>query len=307
MAEVTVVFADLTGSTGVFESLGNAMATQAITRLTQWIGKVCESHGGHVVKYLGDGALLVFLENNDALAAVTEMQRIHITRIENWPDPLKMRLQVGMARGEVVEQNNDVFGDAVNVASRLSDLSGADQILATEAVIGRLVADSPVRCRCLGSLDIRGRSEACVVYRVEWQPESQSEFFTLQAGLTSSLPQALAPPKAIRLSWLDIQAVFMSGDLPIFLGRDEDSHFVVNDPRVSRTHARIEWRAGKFYLEDLSSYGTWVRFSDSAAVVALRRQECVLPLEGDIALGAPFEDFTVPTVKFKFPEAQFGA
>ena len=80
----------------------------------------------------------------------------------------------------------------------------------------------------------------------------------------------------------------------------------MQDPRVSRRHARIEWRAGKFYLEDVSSYGTWVRFSDSAAVVALRRQECVLLQEGEIALGAPFEDFTVPTVSFKFPAGQAG-
>ena len=72
------------------------------------------------------------------------------------------------------------------------------------------------------------------------------------------------------------------------------------DPRVSRKHARIEWRAGKFYLEDVSSYGTWVRFADSTAIVALRRQECVLLLDGEIALGASFEDFTVPTVIFKF-------
>ena len=59
MAEVTVVFADLTGSTGVFESLGNAKATKAITRLTQWIGQVCEANHGRVVKYLGDGVLIV--------------------------------------------------------------------------------------------------------------------------------------------------------------------------------------------------------------------------------------------------------
>jgi len=307
MAEVTVVFADLTGSTGVFESLGNAKATLAITRLTQWIGKICEGHGGHVVKYLGDGVLIVFPQNNDALEAVTELQRVHCERIESWPDPLKMRLQVGMARGEVVEQDGDIFGDAVNVASRLSDLSGPDQILATEVVIGQLAADSPVRFRCLGALDIRGRSEACVVHRIEWQPEMLSEFYTLQAGLTHSSAQAVAMPKPIELSWLDVQRVFMSSDLPIFLGRDGDAHFVVQDPRVSRAHARIEWRAGKFYLEDVSSYGTWVRFSDSAAVVALRRQECVLPLEGEIALGAPFEDFTVPTVSFKFPVTQVGA
>ena len=48
MADVTVVFADLTGSTGLFESLGNTKATRAITSLTQWIGKVCAAHGGRV-------------------------------------------------------------------------------------------------------------------------------------------------------------------------------------------------------------------------------------------------------------------
>jgi adenylate cyclase len=306
MAEVTVVFADLTGSTGVFESLGNVKATQIITRLTQWIGKVCEGRNGRVVKYLGDGVLMVFPQSNDALETVIELQRVHCERIENWPDPLKMRLQVGMACGEVVEQDGDIFGDAVNVASRLSDLSGADQILATEVVIGQLALDSPVRFRCLGTLDIRGRREACIVHRIEWQSEMLSELLTLPAGLAPSPSEAMATPQVIDLSWLDVHAIFISSDLPIFLGRDGDAHFVVQDPRVSRTHARIEWRAGKFYLEDISSYGTWVRFSDSAAVVALRRQECVLPLQGEIALGASFGDFSVPVVSFKFPVTRVG-
>jgi adenylate cyclase len=306
MAEVTVVFADLTGSTGVFESLGNAKATQVITQLTQWMGSVCEGRNGRVVKYLGDGVLMLFTQSNDALETATELQRVHCERIENWPDPVKMRLQVGMAYGEVVEQDGDIFGDAVNVASRLSDLSGPDQILATEVVIGQLAPDSPVRSRCLGALDIRGRSESCIVHRIEWQSEMLSELLTLQASLTPSPSKAEATPQAIQLSWLDVYAVFMSSDLPIFLGRDGDAHFIVQDPRVSRTHARIEWRAGKFYLEDVSSYGTWVRFSDSAAVVALRRQECVLPLEGEIALGASFEDFSVPMVSFTFPVTRVG-
>ncbi|MGH8846930.1 MAG: FHA domain-containing protein [Polaromonas sp.] len=307
MAEVTVVFADLTGSTGVFESLGNAKATQAITRLTQWIGRVCEGRGGHVVKSLGDGVLIVFPVNSDAIETVTELQRVHRERIRNWPDPLKMRLQVGMARGEIVEHDGDCFGDAVNVASRLSDLSGPEQILATDTVIQDLPDDSPVRCRCLGSMDIRGRSEACVVHRIEWQTEVLSAFFTMPASLTPSpLAKPAAPPAAIELAWLDVQAAFASIELPIFLGRDHDAQFVVQDPRVSRRHARVEWRAGKFYLEDVSSYGTWVRFSDGAAVVALRRQECVLLQEGEIALGAPFEDFTVPTVSFKFLAGRAG-
>lgn len=301
MEKFTVVFADLTGSTGVFESLGNAKATQAITRLTQWIGEVCKSHRGHVVKYLGDGVLILFKESKNAIEAATELQQVHHNRIRKWPEPLKMRLQIGMARGGVVEHDADCYGDAVNVASRLSDLSGPDQILASDTVIQQLPDNSIVRSRCMGEIPIRGRTESCLVHRIEWQTEVLSEVFTMPASLMS-LPrgQSVIEPAFIVLSWLDINIRFSSAELPIFLGRDTSAQFVVQDPRVSRKHAQIEWRDGKFYLEDISSYGTWVRFSDSSITIALRRQECVLLQDGEMALGASFEDFTVPTVLFSF-------
>ncbi len=300
MAEVTVVFADLTGSTGIFEALGNAKATQAVTRLTDWLGKVCVARGGTVVKNLGDGVLMVFSRNSDAVEAVIEMQRLHTERIKTWPEKLKMRLQVGLARGEVIEQAGDYFGDTVNVASRLSDLSGPDQILGTETVIDSLPDDTLVRFRSLGAMDIRGRNESCAVYRVEWQNEVLSDFFTVPAVLTPTPLNPAAPQGgSIEMSWLDVSATFASTQLPIHIGRVADAQFVVNDPRVSRLHAKIMWRAGKFYLEDVSSYGSWVRFSSGDAIVALRRQECVLLGGGEIALGAPFEDFSVPTVSFK--------
>ena len=305
MAEVTVVFADLTESTGVFEALGNAKATQAITRLTDWLGRVCVARGGRVVKNLGDGVLMVFTDNTQAVDAVSEMQLIHTQRIKTWPDKIKMHLQIGMARGEVIEQDGDFFGDAVNVASRLSDLSGPGQILGTDSVINQLPPDSLVRFRSLGSMDIRGRNEACMVYRVEWQNEVLSDFFTVPAPLSAS-PSAnkgATEMGAIDLAWLDVEASFTSDQLPVHLGRDAEAEFMVNDPRVSRLHAKIVWRAGKFYLEDVSSYGTWVRFAGSHAIVALRRQECVLLVGGEIALGASFDDFTVPTVSFKFPSS----
>ena len=305
MADVTVVFADLTGSTGVFESLGNARATQAITRLTQWIGKVCAAHDGRVVKYLGDGVLVIFSDNEAAVRAVIELQRLHQQRVGDWPESMKMGLQIGLARGEIVEQAGDCFGDAVNLASRLSDLSGREQILATTGVIEQLGEASQVHSRCLGSLEIRGRTESCVVHRIEWQAEIQSDLLTVRAALALGTddPRAASTQPRIELSWLDAHTEFTQNQLPVFLGRDAEAQFVVEDPRVSRRHANIEYRAGNFYVEDVSSYGTWVRFSDTKAVIALRRQECVLMADGEIALGAPFEDFTVPTVRFKFQTA----
>jgi adenylate cyclase len=301
MAEFTVVFADLTGSTGVFEKLGNAKATQSITRLTQWIGQICEKQGGDVVKSLGDGVLILFKESRDAVEAAIELQKIHYERIRHWPLPLKMRLQIGMARGDVVKQDGDCYGDAVNVASRLSDLSGSEQILVSESVIRQLPNTFTVRSRCLGPMMIRGRTEACIVHRVEWQDEVLSEVFTMPARLMpSSGNKQGVNPACIELSWLDLNAKFTTAQLPLYLGRDADAQFIVQDPRVSRAHAMIDWRAGKFYLKDISSYGTWVRFSNGDSIIPLRRQDCVLLHNGQMALGASFEDFTVPTVDFRF-------
>ncbi|MDP2369044.1 MAG: adenylate/guanylate cyclase domain-containing protein, partial [Rhodoferax sp.] len=81
----TVVFTDLIGSTGVFEALGNAKATQVVREITQWIASVCESNGGRVVKTMGDGVLALFPSNSCAIDAVVEMQRKQQQRILQLP------------------------------------------------------------------------------------------------------------------------------------------------------------------------------------------------------------------------------
>jgi adenylate cyclase len=305
-ATTTVVFADLTGSTGVFEALGNERATKAITKLTQWIGEVSQAHGGRVVKTLGDGVLAVFPDGQGAVDAVVEMQRVHQKRIATWPAGLRMRLQIGMACGEVVVVDGDCYGDAVNVASRLSDLSGAEQIWATDTTIDQISDPSGgVRFRSLGPINIRGKAETRVVYRVEWQEEVHSELLTAPADLSMLGTRPVgAQAGRIDLSWLDQQKSFSSNELPIHLGRTSEAEFMVNDQRVSRLHAGIEWRNNAFILTDLSSFGTWVRFAGSQTELALRRSDCVLHGSGDIALGAPFDDFTVPTVSFTLTEAR---
>lgn len=294
----TVVFADLTGSTKVFEAMGNAKATETVTRLIQWIGGVCEAHGGRVVKSLGDGVFAVFLGGTSATSAVLELQRNHQKRLQSWPAPLRMDLQIGVASGEVVEVDGDCYGDAVNLASRLSDLAGPGQIWATESVIAQL-REGDVNHRNLGPINIRGKNEMPVVHRIDWQDEV-SEFFTMPAALTPGKPQDSSFGQ-IELAWLDVRSLYRATELPIHLGRVDDAQFVVNDPRVSRLHARIEARQGSCVLVDVSTYGTWVRFHGTAGAsgeIALRREECVLHGSGEIGLGAPLSDFSAPTIAF---------
>lgn len=300
MAERTIAFVDLTGSVSIYETLGNNRAAQIITQLLQWIGATGQQHGGQLVKTLGDGVLLSFRDNRRAVEATTTIQRQHAQRLAQWPEELRLlMMQIGMARGPVVEVDGDCFGDAVNVASRLSDLAGPEQILVTDTVIGELGQGTGVRNRRLGPMRIRGRVEPCEVFRIEWQIEMASDFLTLPADLHALRRPAAATFGGIELGWLDVRRLFRLADMPISMGRVPEASFVVNDPRVSRIHAHIDWRSGQFVLEDSSSYGTWVRFAGAPNVIALRRQDCLLHGNGEIAMGAPFADYSVPTVSFR--------
>ena len=102
----------------------------------------------------------------------------------------------------------------------------------------------------------------------------------------------------IELKWLDQKKSFNAFDLPIHIGRTHQVEFVVTDARVSRTHARLDWRNGSVVLVDLSSYGCWVRFAGSGSDLLLRREECVLHGNGEISLGTPFSDPSAPVVGF---------
>lgn len=298
--QTTVVFADLMGSTGVFETIGSARGSRVVTELTQWISEICIAHRGRVIKTLGDGVLAVFEHAPDAIDAVVEMQRDNQKRLSQSTAGTRLPIRIGVARGEVEFIDDDCYGDAVNVASRLSDLSGPHQIWVNEPSLADSDETDGVRFRPLGPITIRGRAEACQVFQVEWHENLSSDLMTMQASIDpeqDQLDKAVLGGEVV-LSWLTLQRRFRSSQLPIHIGRVSQAEFVVNDPRVSRAHARIDWRNGSILLVDISTYGSWVRFFGGGSDLLLRREECVLHGSGEIALGASFADVTVPTVKF---------
>ncbi|TWO70270.1 FHA domain-containing protein [Caenimonas sedimenti] len=298
-ARTTVMFADLTGSTGVFEALGNEAATQTITGLTNWIGQVCQQHHGRVVKTLGDGVLALFPDGENAIEAVVHMQREHEKRKKARGPAHLMDLQVGLDCGEIVEVDGDCYGDAVNVASRMADLSGGRQIWATDSVTGQVEYPAPgVRFHALGNVTIRGKAQQRKVFRVEWE-DLATDMMTLPGYAAPKAPGGGPLAQGlIELTYLDQCQEFPAENLPVHMGRAREAEFVVNDRHVSRLHARIEWRNPTFVLVDLSSFGTSVRFTGAQTVLTLRRDECVLHDSGEIALAPSFDDLMVPTVNF---------
>lgn len=289
----TVVFADLVGSTSMFGRLGDESASRFVTLLVTTLSKVFEQHSGRVVKLLGDGLFVVFAHESDALSACVTIQR----RLMDQPmrpdgSGAPVQVQVGIESGEVVEIDGDCFGDTVNSAARLAELAGAAQILTTQSVWSALGPMQQSSLRSLGPMHLRGRAEASHVYRVEWQ-DGRDEDATMMGR---SIP--LDPARLVLALVAGEQMVKIHASSPkISIGRGADASLVLNDPRVSRMHATVQWRGGHFVLGDASSYGTWVYFGNQSEAVVLRRTECYLVGSGQIVAGCERKDGS-PLISF---------
>lgn len=292
----TVLFADLRGSTGLFEKLGNAEAASVVTQSVALMVQVVGACGGQVIKTLGDGLMAVFEQPQGGIDAADEMHESLERIVAEGPRSGALRpalkLQIAMALGEVVELNGDCFGDAVNVAARLLDSAGDNETLTTQQVLEGIDTEHRGRFRSLSKLQLRGRQEPVQVYRLETRRFGE----TVATLFESSIPTPA--PDGIRLAWLDVTRVFAGVDLPAVLGRSPQATYCIDDTRVSRSHARVEWHGGTFQVSDLSYNGTYVRFAGRDEVVALRRGSCTLHGSGVICLGASPTDPTAPTVHF---------
>jgi len=298
ITERTVLFADLRGSTALFESLGNAEATSVVTHCVNAVGQPVLSRGGTVIKTLGDGLMAVFDDPRDALEAAVEMHdtldAIATRGSERGASSglRALRLQVAMARGEVVEMAGDCYGDAVNVAARLLDHAGDNETLITVEVMQDLSLEMRARFRSLDRLVLRGRVEPVQVFVMGGRRRAGDGQPTQFSGVAQDFE-----PDGLRLTWTSLARVFASQQMPVVLGRSPQATFCVDDSRVSRSHARVDWHGGAFQLTDLSYNGTFVRFNDGE-IVSLRRGTCTLHGSGAIGLGGPPTDPGAAAVEF---------
>src|SRR6266404_1437308 len=167
---VTIVFADLIGSTALHERLDAESARLFVERYYQAMRGAVEAYGGSVTQLLGDGVMAVFgmprVREDDALRAVhagvaiqrafRELAHAHIGATG---------LRVAVNTGEIIATDaNDMIGDPVNVAARLQEQGRDGDVVIGEAT-QRLVADL-VTLAPLGTVSLKGRSEAVAAYRV---------------------------------------------------------------------------------------------------------------------------------------------
>ncbi len=169
---VTLLFADLAGSTALHERLDPESARRFMESYYALAREAVEHHGGTLAKLLGDGVLAVFgvprVAEDDAIRAVragVAMQDAFRALAERKRGLVgETGLRVAINTGEVVVQGEEILGDPVNVAARLQERARDGDVVMGEAT-RRLVA-SQVSLEFLGSFELKGRAEAVKAYRV---------------------------------------------------------------------------------------------------------------------------------------------
>ncbi|HEX4510905.1 MAG TPA: adenylate/guanylate cyclase domain-containing protein [Burkholderiaceae bacterium] len=293
-----VLFADLRGSTSLYELIGNADASEVVTETVDAIARRVPATGGVLVKTLGDGLMSVFPTATQAVDAADQMheeldvvmaRRASITGFGE----ARLQLQVCVALGETVEVSGDFFGDAVNVAARLLDHAGDNETLVTADVMRALPVESRSMFRSLDRVRLRGRVEPVEVHIL-----SRRGLDTAPT-LVGSPAMGLPGPESVVLIWGNIRRRFGAADMPVVIGRGAAADMQIDDARVSRSHCRIDLIGATLQLSDLSINGTFVRFASEDEIVSLRRGSCTLHGSGEVGLSGSPEDPGVAAMLFE--------
>lgn len=276
--DVAVMFADVTGSTKLYESLGDDNANRIIGKVIDVMAKITEMYQGHVIKTIGDEIMCRFTSATDCVRAARECQEEISQGIQG--ETVEISIKVGLHFGPaILMEDGDVFGDAVNVAARMAGIAKGAQIITTEDTIKLLDADLQDISRQFDKTAVKGKEEEIIIYQVVWETSDDVTRIEISAdGEAAGLSHLV-------IEYQDQKTSIASNDNRTFvIGRGVQSDLLCQTRLASRSHATVEFRRGKFHLSDQSSNGTFVKTDDGESIF-LRRQELMLWGSGQIGLG----------------------
>ena len=270
-----ILFADVTGSTTIYEKLGDKPAAKAIESCLALLREAVGAQNGRVVKNIGDEIMAVFRTAADACEAAKSMQ--YKVGMMAPVSGIKLAIRVGFHFGPVLEENNDFWGDAVNTAARLAGLAKATEIYTSGVTAMALPAEMRLLLRDLSAISVKGKQDELQVYAVTWEESGDS---TRLASMESSARFELTLHIRIGEKSLD----FPADKSVLTLGRDPAADVQVREKTASRRHAKIERRGVQYYLVDESTNGTYLHV-DGDREILLRRDQAMLRGNGRISFG----------------------
>lgn len=287
--EVAILFADVVGSTQLYDKFGDTKASETVARCLGIMKDATHQFRGTVIKTIGDEVMATFPSVDDAMSAASQMQK----RIGSGSDDdIPVSIRIGCHFGPVVQEQNDIFGAAVHTANRMTSQAKAKQIVISGASVERMGPEWQAQTRQIDVATVRGRIDEVALFELLWQPEEATSMLP-----TIDWESKNSGPSKLTVTFRDRTVVVDEKRKGINMGRADDNDLVVKGNLISRIHARIEMRRGKFILIDQSTNGTFLE-NERGEEIFIRRDSTELFGEGIIGLGRVAKPGTPLAVHF---------
>jgi adenylate cyclase len=272
---LTVLFADVAGSTRLYERCGDKEALRRVGECLAVAKEAVLANDGEVIKTIGDELMCLFPNSGAATLAACAMQ----SGVHGLPQAgdAPMALRIGYQSGPVLRRDGDVFGDTVNVAARIVGMAASGQILLGDTACETLPSYLRFGLRTLGHAAVRGRATEVRLHEIVWDLAADLTVVGGTVALKSTPASPLLELRMGTLAWRVERGA-------ITIGRDAANQVVLGTKRASRSHARIESRDGRFVLCDLSANGTFIQ-NGSGGFTRLCGEEATLTGTGTLTFG----------------------
>jgi len=289
-----IMFADVAGSTRLYERLGDQTANQMINGAINLASKLIKKHQGIIVKTIGDEVMCRFTCADNAIQCACELHEL----MEKQPiqNGVGLVFRIGLNWGPaILQEDGDIFGDAVNLAARMAGVAKARQIITTEFTYNKLTNVSLIsKCREVDCIHVKGKVKAISIIEVMWEPNDVTRMSTM---ISDNLSSIISPP--LTLTYQKNKHI-IKPDTPAFtFGRDALCDLMIASNLASRVHAKIENRRGKYILKDESTNGTYIQMNEQSPVF-LKREEITLQGQGVISFGESIKSHSEFLLQFNF-------
>ena len=293
--EVAILFADVVGSTQLYDKFGDTKASETVAVCLDVMKDATHQFNGTVIKTIGDEVMSTFPSVDEAMSAAVMMQT-RITADGKKDNGIPVSIRIGCHFGPVVQEQNDIFGAAVHTANRMTSQAKARQIVMSGETVEAMGPDLAKQTRQIDVATVRGRLDEVALYELLWDPHEA----------TSMVPTIEWEDKGKKISRLvltfrDVEVEVSDKQKSVNIGRADDNDLVIKGNLISRIHAKVELRRGKFLLIDQSTNGTFLQ-NVQGDETFIRRDSTELNDEGTIGLGRAEEPGSSLSIHYKAVE-----
>jgi len=290
--EVAIVFADVVGSTQLYDKFGDTKASETVAACLDIMKDATYQFNGTVIKTIGDEVMATFETVDDAMGAAVMMQT-RITAEGKKENGIPVTIRIGCHYGPVVQEQNDIFGAAVHTANRMTSQAKSRQIVISGFTVENMSPELRNQTRQIDVATVRGRLDEVALFELVWQPEEATSMLP-----TIEWENKTRKASKLLLNFKNSTVEVSDRKKSVNLGRADDNDLVVKGNLISRIHAKIEMRRGKFVLIDQSTNGTFIQDPQGHEVL-VRRDSTELGDEGTIGLGRAEEPGSSLAIYFK--------